>query len=179
MHSQCPRLHIAVAFAINTAVCGETNLGRLAPHSDALATRSLRPATPCSVADSGNIRTSVVSRQKACGGMEEACKEVINITLTQFLTLGGQLTPLTARLSHRRRIAVNLEQTHSAVRRELHYLNLLCICCRLGWLGSRVVGVLDSGAEGPAFKSQPQLCPVTVLGKLFTSIVPLFTKQRN
>jgi len=24
-----------------------------------------------------------------------------------------------------------------------------------GWLGSRVVSVLDSGAEGPGFKSQP------------------------
>jgi len=28
--------------------------------------------------------------------------------------------------------------------------------------------VLDSGAEGPGFKSQPRRCPVTVLGKLFT-----------
>jgi len=27
----------------------------------------------------------------------------------------------------------------------------LCAC---GWLGSRVVSVLDSGAEGPGFKSQ-------------------------
>ena len=47
------------------------------------------------------------------------------------------------------------------------------------WLGSRVVSVLDSGAEGPGFKSQPRRCRVTVLGKLFTPIVPLFTKQRN
>jgi len=39
------------------------------------------------------------------------------------------------------------------------------------WLGSRVVSVLDSGAEGPGFKLQPQCCSVTVLGKLFTSIV--------
>ena len=44
---------------------------------------------------------------------------------------------------------------------------------------NRVVSVLDSGAEGPGFKSQPQRCRVTVLGKLFTPIVPLFTKQRN
>ena len=50
--------------------------------------------------------------------------------------------------------------------------------CR-GWLGSRVVRVLDSGAEGPGFKSQPRRCRVTVLGKLFTPVVPLFTKQRN
>ena len=48
-------------------------------------------------------------------------------------------------------------------------------------LGSRVVSVLDSGAEGPGFKSQPQprRCRVTVLGKLFTPIVPLCTKQQN
>jgi len=48
-----------------------------------------------------------------------------------------------------------------------------------GWLGSRVVSVLDSGAVGPGLKSQSRRCRVTVLGKLFTPIVPLFTKQRN
>ena len=48
-----------------------------------------------------------------------------------------------------------------------------------GWLDSRVVSVLDSGAEGPGFKSQSRRCWVTVLGKLFTPIVPLFTKQQN
>ena len=48
-----------------------------------------------------------------------------------------------------------------------------------GWIGSRVVSVLDSGAEGPGFKSQSRRCRVTVLGKLFTPIVPLFTKQRT
>ena len=48
-----------------------------------------------------------------------------------------------------------------------------------GWLGSRVASVLDSGAEWPGFKSQPRRCRVTVLGKLFTPIVPLFTQQRN
>ena len=46
-----------------------------------------------------------------------------------------------------------------------------------GWLGSRVVSVLDSGAEQPGFKSQSRRCWVTVLGKLFTLIVPLFTKH--
>jgi len=49
----------------------------------------------------------------------------------------------------------------------------------IGWLGSRVVSVLDSGAEGSGFKSQQRRCRVTVLGKLFTPIVPLFTKQQN
>jgi len=36
----------------------------------------------------------------------------------------------------------------------------------LEWLGSRVVSVLDSGEDGPGFKSQPRRCGVTVLGKL-------------
>ena len=44
-----------------------------------------------------------------------------------------------------------------------------------GWLGSRVVSMLDSGAEGPEFKSQSRRRQVTVLSKLFTPIVPLFT----
>ena len=47
------------------------------------------------------------------------------------------------------------------------------------WLGSRVVSVLDSGAEGPGFRSHSRRCRITVLGKLLTPIVPLFTKQRN
>ena len=47
------------------------------------------------------------------------------------------------------------------------------------WLGSRVVSVLDSGAEGPGFKLQPRRYWQTVLGKLFTPIVPQFTKQQN
>ena len=34
-----------------------------------------------------------------------------------------------------------------------------------GWLGSRVVIVLDSGAEGPGFKSQSRRCRVTDFGK--------------
>jgi len=54
----------------------------------------------------------------------------------------------------------------------------LCIN-REGLLGSRVVSVLDSSAERPGFKSQSLRCWVTVLGKLFTPIVPLFTKQQN
>ena len=36
-----------------------------------------------------------------------------------------------------------------------------------------MVSVLDTGVEGPGFKSQPHRCLVTVLGKLFTPIVPL------
>jgi len=45
-----------------------------------------------------------------------------------------------------------------------------------GWLRSRVVSMLDSGAEGPRFKSQLWRCRVTVLGKLFTPILPLFNQ---
>ena len=56
---------------------------------------------------------------------------------------------------------------------------LLVFYSNHGWLASRVVSVLDSGAEGRGFKSQSRRCRVTVLGKLFTPIVPLFTKQRN
>jgi len=40
-----------------------------------------------------------------------------------------------------------------------------------GWLGSRVVSVLDLGAVGPGFKSQSRRCRITVWGKLFTPIV--------
>ena len=58
-------------------------------------------------------------------------------------------------------------------------LSVLLVRASFGWLGSRVVSVLDSGTEGPGFKSQPRRCRVTVLGKLFTLIVPLFAKQRN
>jgi len=38
----------------------------------------------------------------------------------------------------------------------------------VGWLCSRVVSMLDSGAERPGFKSHLRHCRVTVLGKLFT-----------
>jgi len=61
----------------------------------------------------------------------------------------------------------------------------ICVCHLLffinkaWWLVSRVVSMLDSGAEGSGFKSHSRRCRVTVLGKLFTPIVSLFTKQRN
>jgi len=60
-----------------------------------------------------------------------------------------------------------------------HITNILVSYMYIGLLGSRVVSVLDSGAERPGFKSRPRRCRVTVLGKLFTPIVHLFTKQRN
>jgi len=71
------------------------------------------------------------------------------------------------------------KRTNSARKSHHRHLLLLLIRSTRGWLGSRVVSVLDSGAEGLGFKSQPRRCRVTVLRKLFTPIVPLFTKQRN
>ena len=59
------------------------------------------------------------------------------------------------------------------MRAVVKYSTCLFCCCMHGWLGSRVVSMLDSGAEGPGFKSQSRHCRVTVLGKLFTPIVPL------
>ena len=61
----------------------------------------------------------------------------------------------------------------------LNFFSLLAVDIPDGWLGSRVVSLLDSGAEGPGFKSQSRRCRVTVLGKLFTPTVQLFTKQQN
>jgi len=46
----------------------------------------------------------------------------------------------------------------------------ICTSGTSGWLGSRVVSVLDLGAVGPGFKSQPRRCRVTVLGKLFSPL---------
>ena len=42
--------------------------------------------------------------------------------------------------------------------------------CYVGgwWLGSRVVSVLDSGAEGPGFKSQPRRCRVNLRQTVLT-----------
>jgi len=42
---------------------------------------------------------------------------------------------------------------------------LAASCSHLGWLGSRVVSVLDSGAEGPGFKSQPRPLSGNSLGQ--------------
>ena len=66
-----------------------------------------------------------------------------------------------------------------ARKRSIVALGIALTYLLFGWLGSQVVSMLDSGAEGPGFKSQSRRCRVTVLGKLFTPIVPLFTKQQN
>ena len=43
----------------------------------------------------------------------------------------------------------------------------------------RLLGRIACKHEGPGFKSQSRRCRVTVLDKLFTPIVPLFTEQQN
>ena len=73
----------------------------------------------------------------------------------------------------------NEDYRRPGLTRQVRSTYLLSYIIPLGWLGSRVVSVLDSGAEGPGFKSQPRRCRVTALGKLFTPIVLLFTKQQN
>ena len=63
--------------------------------------------------------------------------------------------------------------TLRCMKSHLYHVVFISTCTVFGWLGSRVVSVLDSGAEGPGFKSQPRRCRVTVLGKLLTPVVPL------
>ena len=57
--------------------------------------------------------------------------------------------------------------------------NKRMVITHMGWLRSWVVSMLYSGAEWLGFKSEQRCCRVTVLGKLFTPIVPLFSKQQK
>jgi len=86
----------------------------------------------------------------------------VTCCISELVKVGAN-KPITRRLIHAKCLLSNHHDSYSS----------------RGWLGSRVVSVLDSGAEGPRFKSQLRRCRVTVLGKLFTPIVPLFTKQQN
>jgi len=81
---------------------------------------------------------------------------------------------------------MKLEQFEELMRNKMCHISYLALLRSYdftylysGWLSSQVVSMLNSGAEGSGFKSQSQRSRVTVLGKLFTPIVPLFTKQRN
>ena len=63
-------------------------------------------------------------------------------------------------------------------------ISQVCFCCNLLCCqkivlkkGGLVAEWLACWTEGPGFKSQR--CQLTVLGKLFAPIVPLFTKQQN
>ena len=69
---------------------------------------------------------------------------------------------------------------HPSSSTEYTYRMIHCIKFVTRWLGSRVVSVLDSAAEGSGFRLKLQCCRVTVLGKPFTPIMPQrFTKQQN
>jgi len=93
-------------------------------------------------------------------------------------SLGHKITDLHTQLDQFQQDKRQLDEENSTLTRKvLHYY---CVfTSHLGWLGSRVVSMMDSSAEGPGFKSQPRRWLVTVLGKLFIPIVPLFTKQKN
>jgi len=82
-------------------------------------------------------------------------------------------------LCHRPRLGQETTEWPHHSRTETRKQRMVYEPVSMGWLSSRVVSVVDSGTEGPGFKSQPRRCRVTVLGKLFTPIVPLFTKQQN
>ena len=96
-------------------------------------------------------------------GMTEiwwSCRACSDCCHAQHLTLFLQLLSLTGIVKNSTSARIAFKCTVVAYRRSR-------------WLGSRVVSVLDSGVEGSGFKSQPRRCRVTVLGKLFTPIVPL------
>ena len=58
--------------------------------------------------------------------------------------------------------------TDNTAANELQCNLSLSIPANSGWLGSRVDSVLNSGREGPGFKSQSRRCRVTVSGTVHT-----------
>ena len=84
-------------------------------------------------------------------------------SLYSFITAHVRFVPRKARQHF-------LNSTRITVNVHIHFIHFTLY---RGWLSSRVVSVLDSGAVGPGFKSQSRRCRVTVLDKLFTPIVPL------
>jgi len=60
---------------------------------------------------------------------------------------------------------------------EIFWFSYFC----MGWLGSRVVSVLDSGKRARVQIAVEKLSgnSLSLLGKLFIPIVPLFTKQQK
>jgi len=84
----------------------------------------------------------------------------------------------TRRLGRRQRSPQRYLSANSAFRSypsvfRLHCQRSLTLSVQYYISPSRVAGMLDSGAEGPGFKSQSRCCRVTVLGKLFTPFVCL------
>ena len=87
-----------------------------------------------------------------------------NSVLADGVVSGWQIYAKIVSIEHQVFLQVSTAQPPTGKRNIVLY-GVLCV----GWLDS----VLDSGAEGPGFKSQPRRCRVTVLGKLFTPIVSL------
>jgi len=65
--------------------------------------------------------------------------------------------------------------------KSLHFSNKQGVTVALSGGGSVAewLACWTQAQKGRGFKSQSQRCPVTLLGKLFTPIVPLFTRQQN
>ena len=82
------------------------------------------------------------------------------------------LESFSCHFTHRGRLP---RENSVAARENARPVGLSCTCYLLTLIVARYSGAV----YGPGFKSQPRRCRVTVLGKLFTPIVPLFTKQQN
>ena len=121
---------------------------------------------------SADVRSQAESRRDTLhtmidlAGKVSACRTSLTSGLSSAKHVFGRLEPETGD-------CVSLEQRRTALQvSPFHRVPL-------GRLGSQVVSMLDSGSVRPGFKSQSRRCRVTVLGKLFTPIVPVFTKQQN
>jgi len=71
---------------------------------------------------------------------------------------------------------------HTTAEESVSHFSVLFFSFCHGKLGGSVAEWLacwTQAQKGLGFKSQPRRCRVTVLGKLFTPILPLFTWQRN
>jgi len=62
---------------------------------------------------------------------------------------------------------------------KVNWTDDMTICTHMGGSVAEWLAYWTQAQKGPWFKSQSRCCPVTVLGKLFTPIVPVFTKQQN
>jgi len=63
-------------------------------------------------------------------------------------------------------------------KKDKHNDSMLSLLSRCG-LVAEWLACWTHSQKGPGFKSQPRRCRVTVLGKLFTPVVSLLTKQQN
>jgi len=106
--------------------------------------------------------------------VESVVKKKKNATISQRVVKKYSGASKSKQTSHSElgKFATARRSSHALSTHRPHYISMpyLCIACMrygcdanrlplsLGWLGSRVVSVLDSGAEGPGFKSQSRRC---------------------